>query len=36
MGGKWVDILQEIAPALTRIAVMFNPQTATAMNAVLP
>jgi putative ABC transport system substrate-binding protein len=36
MGGKWVDILQEIAPALTRIAVMFNPQTATAMSAVLP
>jgi putative tryptophan/tyrosine transport system substrate-binding protein len=27
IGGKWLDLLKEIAPALTRIAVMFNPYT---------
>jgi len=28
MGGKWLDLLKEIAPRITRVAVMFNPQTA--------
>jgi putative ABC transport system substrate-binding protein len=28
IGGKWLDLLKEIAPRLTRVAVMFNPQTA--------
>ncbi len=28
IGGKWLDLLKEIAPGVTRIAVMFNPQTA--------
>jgi putative ABC transport system substrate-binding protein len=27
MGGKWVEILKEIAPALSQIAILFNPQT---------
>ena len=27
IGGKWVDLLKEIAPGLTRVAVMFNPDT---------
>jgi putative ABC transport system substrate-binding protein len=34
MGGKWVEILKELAPSLTRIAVMFNPRTATARGTV--
>jgi len=28
IGGKWLDLLKEIAPGVTRVAVMFNPQTA--------
>jgi putative ABC transport system substrate-binding protein len=28
MGGKWIDILKEIAPRITRVAVLFNPKTA--------
>ena len=27
VGGKWLDLLKEIAPGLARIAVMFNPDT---------
>jgi putative ABC transport system substrate-binding protein len=27
VGGKWLDLLKEIAPGLTRVAVMFNPHT---------
>jgi putative tryptophan/tyrosine transport system substrate-binding protein len=27
VGGKWVDLLKEIAPSLARVAVMFNPDT---------
>jgi putative ABC transport system substrate-binding protein len=27
VGGKWVDLLKEIAPTLARVAVMFNPET---------
>jgi putative ABC transport system substrate-binding protein len=27
IGGKWLDLLKEIAPNLDRIAVMFNPET---------
>ena len=27
VGGKWVDLLKEIAPNLARVAVMFNPET---------
>jgi putative ABC transport system substrate-binding protein len=28
LGGKWVDLLREIAPATERFALMFNPDTA--------
>jgi putative ABC transport system substrate-binding protein len=27
IGGKWVDLLKEIAPGLARVGVMFNPDT---------
>jgi putative ABC transport system substrate-binding protein len=27
IGGKWLDLLKEIAPALARVAVLFNPDT---------
>ena len=30
MGGKWLELLSEIAPGLKRTAVMFNPDTAPA------
>jgi putative ABC transport system substrate-binding protein len=28
MGGKWLELLKDIAPAVTRAAIMFNPNTA--------
>ena len=28
MGGKWPELLSEIAPGLKRVAIMFNPDTA--------
>src|SRR5215467_3403695 len=28
MGGKWLEVLSEIAPGLKRAAIMFNPDTA--------
>jgi putative ABC transport system substrate-binding protein len=28
MGGKWLELLKEIAPGVTRVAVIFNPDTA--------
>jgi putative tryptophan/tyrosine transport system substrate-binding protein len=28
MGGKWVEMLKEIAPSITSVAVIFNPDTA--------
>src|SRR5438045_1211209 len=27
MGGKWLEILREIAPGINRVAILFNPQT---------
>jgi putative ABC transport system substrate-binding protein len=30
LGGKWLELLSEIAPALKRAAIMFNPDTAPA------
>jgi len=30
MGGKWADLLKEIAPNVSRLAIMFNPDTAPA------
>jgi putative ABC transport system substrate-binding protein len=29
MAGKWVELLKQIAPGVTRIAILFNPTTAT-------
>jgi putative ABC transport system substrate-binding protein len=28
LGGKWIQLLKEIAPRVTRVALMFNPETA--------
>jgi putative ABC transport system substrate-binding protein len=28
MGGKWLELLREVAPRVTRAAIMFNPETA--------
>jgi putative tryptophan/tyrosine transport system substrate-binding protein len=28
MGGKWVELLKEIAPSIRRVAIVFNPKTA--------
>jgi putative tryptophan/tyrosine transport system substrate-binding protein len=28
MGGKWLELLKEIAPSVDRVAIMFNPDTA--------
>jgi putative ABC transport system substrate-binding protein len=30
LGGKWLELLAEIAPAIKRAAIMFNPDTSTA------
>jgi putative ABC transport system substrate-binding protein len=30
LGGKWLELLSEIAPGLKRVAIMFNPDTAPA------
>jgi putative ABC transport system substrate-binding protein len=30
LGGKWLELLSEIAPGLKRAAIMFNPDTAAA------
>ena len=30
LGGKWVELLKEIVPSITRVAILFNPQTAPA------
>jgi putative tryptophan/tyrosine transport system substrate-binding protein len=31
LGGKWIELLKEIAPNVTRVAIIFNPQTAPAV-----
>jgi putative ABC transport system substrate-binding protein len=36
MGGKWVELLTDIAPGLTRIAIMFNPETAPGGGKLFP
>ena len=28
MGGKWVELLKQVAPAMTRVGIIFNPETA--------
>jgi putative ABC transport system substrate-binding protein len=32
VGGKWLELLSEIAPGLKRVAIMFNPDTALGSN----
>ena len=29
LGGKWIEVLKEVVPSVTRAALMFNPDTAT-------
>jgi putative ABC transport system substrate-binding protein len=36
LGGKWLELLSEIAPGLKRAAIMFNPDTAPYAAAYLP
>jgi len=36
MGGKWVELLKEIAPRTGRVAVLFNPATAVPSNILMP
>jgi putative ABC transport system substrate-binding protein len=31
LGGKWLGLLKEVAPRVTRVAVLFNPTTATTL-----
>ena len=36
MAGKWLELLKEVAPRVTRVAFLFNPQrTATYVNEIL-
>jgi putative tryptophan/tyrosine transport system substrate-binding protein len=36
MGGKWLELLSEIAPGLKRAAIMFNPDTTPASRVYMP
>jgi putative ABC transport system substrate-binding protein len=36
LGGKWVELLKEIAPRTMRVAVMFNPTTAAPLKFYMP
>jgi putative ABC transport system substrate-binding protein len=36
LGGKWLELLSEIAPGLKRAAIMFNPDTAPYISAYIP
>jgi putative ABC transport system substrate-binding protein len=36
MGGKWLEVLKEIAPRVARIAIIFNPDTAPYARMFLP
>ena len=36
MGGKWLELLSEIASGLKRAAIMFNPDTAQSASAYMP
>ena len=35
MGGKWLEIVRDIAPAVSRVALLFNPQTSPGGGIVL-
>jgi putative tryptophan/tyrosine transport system substrate-binding protein len=36
LGGKWLELLSEIAPGLKRAAIIFNPETAAPKSAYMP
>ena len=36
LGGKWLELLSEIAPGLKRAAIMFNPDTTVASTLFMP
>ena len=36
MGGKWIQLLKEVAPRTLRIAVIYNPETSPFGERVLP
>ena len=36
LGGKWVELLNECAPTISRIGLMFNPDTAAAREVYMP
>jgi putative ABC transport system substrate-binding protein len=36
LGGKWLELLSEIAPGLKRVAIMFHPGTGGAVSAFMP
>ena len=36
MGGKWVELLKEVMPHTTRVALLFNPTTAPPLNFYMP
>jgi putative tryptophan/tyrosine transport system substrate-binding protein len=36
LGGKWLELLSEIAPGLKRAAIMFNPETYSTASAFMP
>jgi putative ABC transport system substrate-binding protein len=36
LGGKWLELLSEIAPGLKRVAIMFNPDTTPAASSYVP
>ncbi len=36
LGGKWVELLKEIAPRTVRVALLFNPETVPALQFYLP
>ena len=35
MGGKWAELLKEVAPQLKRVVLVFNPKTAPYSNSLL-
>jgi putative ABC transport system substrate-binding protein len=36
LGGKWVELLKQIAPRTVRVALLFNPETAAALQPFMP
>jgi putative ABC transport system substrate-binding protein len=36
MGGKWLELLKEIEPRVTRVAIVFNPNTAPLCRVIFP